>query len=142
MITGIHHTGIWVSDIQKLLPFYCDILGMEITQDSGVMSGPAVATLTGVRGARVRAVMLQMGGQAWEFLELVTPDAKPLPDDAPYAQVGRGHIAFQVDDIEATYKALEEKGVRFVCTPQEAKGVKFCYFRDPEGLQVEIVEPT
>ncbi len=141
MIKAIHHTGIWVHDIDKLVPFYCDVLGMQLMADLGVMSDPVVSTLTGVPDAKVKAVMLQIGGQVWEFLQLVNPPAKPLPDNAPYAQVGRGHIAFEVDDIYEVYKRLEEKGVRLVCPPQQGENVRFFYLEDPEGQRVEMFQP-
>ena len=135
----IHHTGIWVSDIDKLLPFYRDVLGMEFEKDMGIMSGPIVGTLTGIPDSTVRAVFLKMGNQRWEFLQLVTPRAKPLPADTPYAQVGRGHIAFEVEDPEAVYEELKGKGVRFVSAPQKSEGVRFFYLQDPEGGRVEII---
>ena len=140
MVTKIHHTGFIVSDIEKLLPFYRDILGMEVVADLGVIGGPVNEAVMGIPGSEVKIVMLQMGGQTVEFVQLVTPPGQPIPDDAQYAKVGRSHIAFEVDDIKAIYKRLEEKGIRFVCPPQQIPGMTFFYLRDPEGLWVEMVQ--
>jgi catechol 2,3-dioxygenase-like lactoylglutathione lyase family enzyme len=140
MTMGIYHFGIIVSNIDRLLPFYCDILGMKVADDWGVMSSPDVAAVTGIPDAKIRIVMLQMGDQTWELIQMVSPPGKPLPEDTPYAEVGHAHIAFQVDNVEDTCEYLKEKGIRIVCAPQEIGGKKFFYCRDPEGLWVEFIE--
>lgn len=138
MIKGIHHSGIWVTDIEKLLPFYRDFLGLRVILDPEVMSGPIVDTLTGIPDAKVKAVILEVHGRAWEFLQLVEPPSKPL--SPPYAQPGRGHICFEVLDIQEAYQKLQGKGVTFICPPQEFPELKMFYFEDPEGNRVEFVE--
>jgi len=141
MITKIHHTGIWVKDIDKLLPFYRDFLGMKVVLDMEVPSSPISDTVKGIPGARVKAVILEMNSQAWELLQLVEPKHTPVFPDAPYAIVGRGHLCFQVEDIQVAYKRLEERGVKFVCAPQKMPGLKMFYFLDPGGNMVEMIEP-
>jgi len=141
MISKIHHTGIWVNDIEKLLPFYRNFLGMKVVMDMEIPNSPIVDILTGIPGARVKAVFMEMDSQACEFLQLVEPKPKSIPSDTPYAVVGRGHLCFQVEDIQVAYKRLEEQGVRFVCAPQALPGLKMFYFLDPEGNLVEMIEP-
>ena len=34
MIKNIHHAGLWVSDIDIILPFYRDVLGLEVMLDA------------------------------------------------------------------------------------------------------------
>ena len=91
MIKAIHHGGFWVSDIDAILPFYRDVLGMNVILDA-TMDAPFVATLTGVPNSTVRAVILQKDDRGWEFLQLVAPPAEPLPPDSHYAHTGRGHL--------------------------------------------------
>ena len=142
MITRIHHTGIIVNDIEKLLPFYCDVLGMEVAHDLGILDGSDVVNVFGGRLSKVRLVMLRTGDQILEFLQPVEPPGKPLGDDVQYGEVGQAHIALQVDDVDSAYKRLAEEGVQFICPPQENVGEqKFFYMRDPEGHYLEVFQP-
>jgi len=51
------------------------------------------------------------------------------------------HITFSVDDMEATTTDLKEKGVVFNLEPISMEGgIKVAFFKDPEGVQIELVE--
>ncbi len=139
MIKAIHHGGYWVSDIDSILPFYRDVLGMKVILDA-TMDAPFVATLTGVPNSTVRAVILQKDDRGWEFLQLVSPPAEPLPPDAHYAHTGRGHLCVEVDDIEAVYKQLGKEGIKFICPPLDQPELKMFYCEDPGGNRLEVVE--
>ena len=142
MITGVHHTGVIVSSIEKVLPFYRDTLGMKVTAKLGVQDGPEVPIIMGIPNAKVDIVMLQIGGQTFELIQLVNPVGKAIPSETPFGQVGHGHIAYQVDNIRDAYRTLKQKGVKVVLPPQEIPGVmEFFYVRDPDGLWVELVHP-
>ncbi len=105
------------------------------------ITAPFVDILTGVPNATVRAVILLKDGQGWEFLQLVNPPAQPLPSDIPYAQTGRAHICFEVDDIDAVYKRLEKEGVTFICPPiLDQPVLKMFYCEDSGGNRIEIIE--
>jgi catechol 2,3-dioxygenase-like lactoylglutathione lyase family enzyme len=111
---------------------------MRVVIDPEIMSGPLVDTLTGIPGAKVKAVIMEINGQAWEFLQLIEPPSKPF--SPPYAQPGRGHICFEVTDIHEAYEKLKGKGGTLVCPPQEFPELKMFYFEDPEGNRIEFVE--
>jgi catechol 2,3-dioxygenase-like lactoylglutathione lyase family enzyme len=58
---------------------------------------------------------------------------------------GSAHLALRVDDIEGTRKKLEEAGVAFHSPINhflEAGKIewKWCYFRDPDGIILELVQ--
>ncbi len=56
MFTGIHHTSFTVSDMDRSIAFFRDILGMELTWDSkaaGVeFKGPVADAVTGCPGTK------------------------------------------------------------------------------------------
>ncbi|UCE02963.1 MAG: VOC family protein [Candidatus Latescibacterota bacterium] len=65
------------------------------------------------------------------------------PDDAASAQpVGRFvGVSLQVADIEATYRASVERGVRFDARPQrQAWGGTLAHLRDPDGNVLTLLE--
>ena len=87
--------------------------------------------------------MMEAGGTQIEFIEYVEPKAQPCPQDPSIA--GSGHIAFMVDDIYATKKKMESVGIKFnsdinVVEEGVFKGLKWVYFRDYDGITMEIVE--
>jgi catechol 2,3-dioxygenase-like lactoylglutathione lyase family enzyme len=145
VITGVHHTGITVSNLERSIEFYHDVLGLDfVTEPSPVFSGEELATGLGVPGASLRLVIFKAGNARVELLQYCTPDSpidKPMPQNARGAQ----HVAFLVDDIEATVKELEAKGIAFfspinVVDQGLLAGWRWVYFSDPDGITLELVE--
>ena len=78
-----------------------------------------------------------------EFIEYKDPRAQPYHQNPSIA--GSAHLAFKVDNIEETRKRLEAAGVEFHYPIQSfmEEGTiewKWCYFRDPDGIILELVE--
>lgn len=140
-IKGIRHTGIVVSDMSRSLPFYRDLLGMEVWADF-VDDSPYLQTLTEVPGARVRMVKLKAeDGISIELLHYLShPQA--VPQGGRSCDVGCNHVALQVEDIEALYEKLKTAGIRFHAPPSISPdgGAKVTYCRDPEDVVVELVQ--
>lgn len=142
---GLHHSGIIVSNLERSIDFYAGTLGLEMaTEPSPVFDDPELGRALGVHGAALRVVTFNVGGDILELLEYSAP---PSPIDAPMPQnaLGSHHVAFQVDDIQATYEQLRAKGVRFHTPPQAIDdgvlaGWRWVYFTDPDGITLELVE--
>jgi catechol 2,3-dioxygenase-like lactoylglutathione lyase family enzyme len=142
---GLHHTGIIVSDLERSIEFYAGVLGLEMwTEPSPVFDDPSLGEALGVPGAALRVVTFRVGEGTLELLEYSAP---PSPVEAPLPQnaLGSHHVAFRVDDIEATYAELSGKGVRFLSEPQAIDdgvlaGWRWAYFTDPDGITLELVE--
>lgn len=145
MITGVHHRGITVSNLERSLEFYHDVLGLELaTEPSDLFSGEDLSQGVGVPGASLRLAMLKAGDASVELLEYVTPESpidKPMPQNA----LGAQHVAFLVDDIAKTVEELQSKGVEFfspvnVVDEGLLAGWRWVYFSDPDGITLELVE--
>ena len=70
---------------------------------------------------------------------------RAAPTAAPLEHPGASHVAFLVDDIEATKAELEAKGIEFygrVNTVDDGvlAGWRWVYFEDPDGYPLELVE--
>ncbi len=146
MIQGVHHTCITVSDLERSIAFYRDVLGLELvmTEESERSQDDRSKSL-GVAGAKVKLAILRAGNAQVELIEYVT--ARGRPYDRNNNDIGAMHIAFQVDDIEATYQRLLAHGVRFTSPPATIpagpmKGWRWTYFFDPDGVSLEIIQPT
>jgi catechol 2,3-dioxygenase-like lactoylglutathione lyase family enzyme len=145
VITGVYHTGITVSSLERSIEFYHDVLGLDFaTEPTPVFSGDQLAKALAVPGASLKLAIFRAGNAHVELLQYCSPESpidKPLPQNA----LGAQHVAFLVDDIEATVKEMQAKGVKFVSPINVVDegplaGWRWVYFSDPDGITLELVE--
>ncbi|PZN34042.1 MAG: VOC family protein [Proteobacteria bacterium] len=138
-IKGLHHAGLSVSDLDRSIAFYCDLLGMRLLRQDAFQPG-SLDRITALPGARGRSAMLQAGAQYLELFEFATPTPRPRDVSAPVCDHGISHVCVEVTDLEGAYRRLSEAGVRFHCPPQAFAHMKATYARDPDGNVVELLE--
>jgi catechol 2,3-dioxygenase-like lactoylglutathione lyase family enzyme len=144
-LSGVHHTGIIVKNLDKSIYFYHDLLGMEFQNEpSPWFVGDDLARGVGVPGASLRQVCLTAGDAT---VELVEYGNRPADNDTPIQQnyLGAMHVALRTNDIVAAKADLESKGVEFfsdinVVDEGVLAGWRWIYFADPDGITVELVE--
>jgi glyoxylase I family protein len=92
--------------------------------------------------AAVIDVALLAGPNA--LLELLcyrSPEGRPSTPRA--CDPGATHICMVVEDLDATYEAMREGGVSLHARPASlGTGTKMVYVRDPDGIMVEVIQPT
>ena len=140
-IKEIAHVCIVVSDIERSIQFYRDLLGLELLVSKEVNS-PGFSNGVGINNARAKVAMFKLQGENTliELFEYIDPRSDYV-GKKPANTVPLGHIAFGVSDIDEIYKKLLSSGVEFVSSPQEVfDGVRFCYFRDPDGAFIELID--
>ncbi|MFE9558228.1 VOC family protein [Streptomyces sp. NPDC006692] len=123
------HIGLNVTDLDRSLGFYRDLLGFELLHE-GKEEGRRFALL-GREG--------QMTLTLWQQAE-----GGYAPDRA-----GLHHLAFRVDtldEVKAYESGLLAAGVEFVYEGVVAHGEGSAsggiFFRDPDGIRLEIAAPT
>src|SRR5438874_6890099 len=91
-IIAADHTGITVSDLERSLAFWRDVLGFEISHTAH-QTGDLAKEITGVAGAEIKlAVLKTSGGHKIELLEyFASPDRKHA--DVRPCDVGHVHFA-------------------------------------------------
>jgi catechol 2,3-dioxygenase-like lactoylglutathione lyase family enzyme len=142
---GIHHTGIIVSDLDRSIGFYHDVLGLPFATEPGpVVDDPELGPKLGVPGAKLRMVAFQVGDDVLELLEYVEPES-PITAPVPQNALGAHHVGFHVDDIHAKVDDLAAKGVDFLgdvtaIDDGVLAGWRWVYFKDPDGITLELVE--
>ena len=142
----LHHTGYTVSDLDRSVAFYRDLLGCEViaTQEK---EGGYLAAIVGYPDAHVRMAHLRVPGgeHVLELFQYLAPSGEKA--DVEPRNVGASHICFVVDDLARVYEALLERGVSsFVSPPIEVdtginRGGFGVYLRDPDGITVELFQP-
>src|SRR5437867_2141421 len=70
------HVGLCVSDLERSLRFYRDLLGFRPVKEIEVEGEPA-DTLLGLRDVKLRAAYLERDGVTLELLRFARPPAPP-----------------------------------------------------------------
>ena len=125
MLGKQHHIAIIASSWEKAREFYIEKLGFELTRE---VYRPA------------QDDYLRMLSQGDTTLELfIRPDA-PQRVNNPEA-MGLRHLAFHVEDAVATAAWLNSRGIETEPIREDkVNGGRFTFFRDPDGLPLEIHE--
>lgn len=132
-----HHVGITVSDLDRSVEFYGDVLGFDVLERFTV-SGDAFSTAVDVDGATGRFAHLDADGVRVELVEY-DPQGEDVPTET-VNQSGAKHLGFAVDDVDSFYDDLPSD-VETLSEPKTTEsGTRICFFRDPESNLVEVIE--
>ena len=133
MLSAIDHVGVAVEDIDAALPFYRDVLKLALVHRETVEE------------QGVHAALLDVGDG---HVELVAPIGPETGVAKFLARRGAGlhHVAYRVEDIEATLTELRAAGVRLIDerprTGIRGSRVAFVHPGSTGGVLVEIVQPA
>lgn len=109
---------VYVSDMDRSVAFYRDLLGLPLRFASPQWTEFATAGTTLALHAATPA-----------------PAGWRAPQHGGVAQLG-----WHVEDLDAVAAALRERGVQFVMEPQarEGEGIRLAVFLDPDGLPISL----
>ncbi|HEX9819227.1 MAG TPA: VOC family protein [Methylomirabilota bacterium] len=117
MITGLRGATTWSEDLDNLLPFYRDLLGLPVAiQVPGfvVLGDPAAPTLALGTHSEVRG-----------------RNADPA----------RHMVGLASDDLDADWKRLTAAGVEFVEQPTAYGQLRIATLKDPEDNLIQLLQP-
>jgi catechol 2,3-dioxygenase-like lactoylglutathione lyase family enzyme len=136
------HVGICVSDLDRSLRFYRDLLGFRYRSELTVQGEPS-DTLLRLRGVDLRAVYLERDGTRIELLSYASPGT--VGDGAPRPMNGRGltHLSLRVDSVRDTVAELRAAGVSILdesAIDIPGFGAAAIFVADPDGTLIELVQ--
>src|SRR3954468_8840866 len=147
----IDHVNIVVTDLDRMVTFYRDALGLRETKRVTI-TGAWVAATVGLPQVHADVVYLDFpSGPRIELIRYNQPGGEELTGtDRPNA-AGLRHIAFRVDDIDDAVTRLRGAGVTFLSDGVQqvpdtqvtyAGGIRkrLIYFLDPERNLLELCE--
>jgi glyoxylase I family protein len=143
-ILAADHTGITVSNLERSLAFWQDVLGFELSH-RGHQTGQLASEITGIAGAEISLAVLKAPGHKIELLEYHAPPARDLKSQFRPCDVGAVHVALTVDDLDAVMETIAASGWQAAGTPQTLiagpnAGKRVIYVRDPDGTTIELMQ--
>ena len=143
-IIATDHTGITVSNLERSLAFWRDVLGFELSHRAH-QTGELAEEITGVPGAEISLAVLKAPGHKIELLEYLAPKDRKRIDVRP-CDVGSAHVALTVDNLDAVLEKISTVGWKAAGKPQTLTtgpntGKRVIYVRDPDGTIIEFMQP-
>ena len=143
-IIATNHTGITVTNLERSVAFWRDVLGFELSHRAH-HTGDLASEVTGVPGADIWIAVLKAPGHKIELLEYRAPSDRKRAELIP-CDVGSVHVALTVDNLDAVLSAIAASGWKAAGKPQILKtgpnaGKRVVYVRDPDGTTIEFMQP-
>jgi predicted enzyme related to lactoylglutathione lyase len=143
--TRFVHTNLVARDWQRLARFYEQVFGCTPVPPERDLSGRWLEDATGITDAHIRGIHLRLPGHGdrGPTMEVFQYDSEEEGLAPAANRPGFGHIAFAVDDVEATRQAVlaaggGELGKVVSVEVAGAGAISFAYLTDPEGNIVEV----
>jgi catechol-2,3-dioxygenase len=118
-VTGLGHVGLYVRDLERMVAFYRDVMGMQVTKQNW----------------RAGAVFLSADPGAVDH-EIALIRGRPSPDD-PHLINQISLRVDSLDDLRAFHRRLVAEGYAIDRVVNHASAIG-CYFFDPEGNRTEV----
>ena len=127
----IEHVAIAVDDLEAAVSHYSDVWGLEVSHRERVAD------------QGVEEVMIRLGNTYLQLLGATGPDTT-VGRFLERRGEGLHHIAYEVDDLEATLASLTAKGVEMIDDEPRLGGrghmVAFVHPKSNHGLLVELIQ--
>ncbi len=141
-VTGVGHTGITVSDLDRAVGYFRDALGLPVSTPVECR-GELFEQVTGVAGCVIHICYVSAPSHTIELLSYASPvgaSSGLRPCDN-----GHLHLCLEVDDIAAVIAAGRGYGFEPVNPVQVVRdgprrGTKVIYTQGPDNLTVELME--
>ncbi|OLA13322.1 MAG: glyoxalase [Coprococcus sp. CAG:131-related_45_246] len=131
MVGRIYHVGLTVSDLDRSVAFYRDILGLAF-QGEIFMEGKETDKMFRRANCKARVFV----------------DSEIHKEQSDLFTTSISEVCFYTDDIDSVYNILIENHVECLSEPQyfdfRADGFgesRAFYFRDPDGIILEMMQP-
>lgn len=148
MFQTVAHTGITVTDLDRSIAFYRDVLGLHFLGEMS-MGGPESAQLFRRPDCSARVAYLRSEDPSAPPVELIQFTDCPVVEHTPTLfESSISELCFAVEDIDEEYRRLTAQGVEFLSQPQtfDSRSYGFgvsraVYFYDPDHNILELIQP-
>lgn len=134
--------GLVVADIDRLLPFYRDLLGLDVIGDIEMLAERSRTSGLAPLGYRV----VRLESRSGDRLKLARPvcgdEVSATTADYAMHRVGTAYVTWIVDDLAALHEKLQQAAanIRSQGIVQLRAGVQLLLVADPEGNFLEFLQ--
>lgn len=123
------HTMLRVTDLDQIIAFYTDVLGMKVLRRFDVEPKRQTLCFLGY-GDEAETTVVELCRE-WDRTE-----------PYPVAGQGYGHIAIGTAQIDQAFAAFRARGVAILQEPKAVRkgGAVIGFIADPEGYEIEVIE--
>ena len=125
MTYSLHHVHLICRDLEKMIRFFEDVIGAKLAKRR--QFGGADGAMMELEGIYIN---LRIAGDDDDIRENPVPTA-----------YGYDHIGLQVEDVQAAHDDLVKRGYSFFMPPTEAAGSIIAFFKGPENIKIELMQP-
>ena len=120
------HTMLRVTDLPRSITFYTDVLGMSLLRQQDYPDGQFTLAFLGYGSEAENTVIELTYNWGVHRYELGT---------------AYGHIALEVDDVQAAVDAMRAKGAKILREPGPMKAgtTVLAFLEDPDGYRIELL---
>jgi len=140
-----------VSDLERSVDFYTDILGYTEVYFAGELGDPFVSELLGVAASsKTRATILKCAGPSFGMVglfEVASPAPPRIGTTGAGCHVGESCMVFYCADLDEICSRLERHGVTFIAGPgllsiknRPGPAHREMTFRGPDGEMINFIE--
>ena len=124
MIYRFHHAHLICKDLEQMIAFFTEVLNAKLI--TRLKFGTADGASIDVQGTTVNL--------------RVAREDEEIAGDASQTRYGFDHIGLEVDDVDAAYKYLTERGYKFFMPPTDIPNLRIAFFKGPEEITIELVQ--
>lgn len=144
-VQGFNHTGVIVTDLDRAIGFFRDLLGFEVLS-RGPRDPALIGRMTGLSAPEVEIAYLQGPGHRVELIRYASNGHRAVAQPRVYDD-GSAHIAIDVDDVDAAVEAaaahgLERVGAIIAIDQGPNRGRKVVYLESAYGLLIEFIQTS
>lgn len=117
------HTRMRVSDMERTLKFYSDVLGLEVVEQK-----------VSPRGSHLAFLAVPNSEELIELCSFPASGTVKVQEDLV-------HLAFEVEDLDRTIQELQAKGIPITDGPtRTSSGSRFIFIDAPDGYEIELIQ--
>ena len=147
MFTSLAHIAVCVPDVEEAVRWYSEILGLEVLSAPYTMQGAQIERDMGelVPPPVLVTAAIVGFGESDRVIELIEYPAAGIgaagPGKPSVVKFGVTHLGLVCDDVVATRRELEGRGVAFLTTGvADVAGLKTTWCHDPWGTVIILME--
>jgi catechol 2,3-dioxygenase-like lactoylglutathione lyase family enzyme len=122
-VKGLSHVAVGVSDMDRALVFYRDVIGLRVTLDT--VEGGFGGGLVGANRRRAVYLRTEEGPHAFFIVLDQQLDRDPFGSPPRILQLGTHHFSFWVDNVQEMFERMETEGFRVIVRPTETDAAAY-----------------